>query len=179
MRGKRVAFFAEEHDLRQLITAFEATTRCQYYEAGSFESNVIPTYESLLEVSQLGKVQYGDWNHATRILVLPVGISLVVRPVAQRAGGVRYFIDQLENPYGFLLTLGGTFQPGVLVASGASTLATDAASLNIFGSLAKLVKKQARIGTFYVGKHANMYLQEDWRLVTSASSPGEYDLSKQ
>jgi hypothetical protein len=179
MRGKQIAFFAEEQDLRQLITAFEATTRCQYYEAGSFESSVIPTYESLLEVPRLGWVQQGDWNQATRLLVLPVGIPLVVRTVAQRVGGERYFVDQLENPYGFLLTLGGTFQPGVLVASGASTLATDAASLSLFGRLAELVKKQAKVGTFYVGKHANRYLHEDWRLVTSANSPRDYDLPKQ
>lgn len=178
MRGKRVAFFAGQQDLQQLITVFEATTRCQYYEAGSFESSAIPAYESLLEVPQLGTVQYGDWLLATRILVLPVTIPLIVRPVAQRAGGVRYFIDQLANPYGFLLTLGGTFQPGILVASEASTLATDVASLALFGSLAKLVKKQTRVGSFYVGKQADTHLQEGWRLVTSASSPPEYDLSK-
>jgi hypothetical protein len=175
MRGKRVSFFAEAQDLRQLITAFEATTPCQYYAADAFESDHIPAYASLPALPQLGTVQYGDWNLALRLQVLPIGVPLVVRSVAQRAGGVHYFI---ANQEGFNLTLGGVFQPGVLVASTASTLATDATSLALFGNLVKLVKKQPRIGIFYVGEQAHRHLQEGWRLVTNASSPAEYDLAR-
>lgn len=173
MSGKRVSFFAEEQDLRQLMAAFEAKTPCQYYEDDSFEHDHIPTYTSLLAIPQLGTVQHGDWNHALRLQVLPLGVPLVVRSVAQRVGGVRYFIGNQE---GFNLTLGGVFQSGILVASTASTLATDATSLALFGNLVKLVKKQPRIGVFYVGEQAHRHLQEGWRLVTNASSPAKYDL---
>jgi hypothetical protein len=176
MSGKRVSFFAQEQDLRQLITAFEAKTPCQYYEDDSFEHDHIPTYASLLAIPQLGTVQHGDWNHALSLRVLPIEVPLVVRSVAQRKGGVRYFTDNQE---GFSLTLGGIFQPGILVASTASTLATDATSLTLFGNFVRLVKQQPRIGVFYVGKQAHSYLQEGWRLVTNASSPAEYDLAKQ
>jgi hypothetical protein len=176
MRGKRVSFFAEEQDLRQLITAFEAKTPCHYYEDRALLSDQIPTYASLLAIPQLGTVQHGDWNHALRLRVLPLEVPLLVRSVAQRAGGVHYFIDNHE---GFNLTLGGVFQLGILVASTASTLATDATSLTLFGNFMKLVKKQPRIGVFYLGMQAHSHLQEGWRLVTNTSSPAEYDLTRQ
>ena len=178
MAGKRVSFFAEEQDLRQLIAAFEATAHCQYYKAGSFESNVVVQYESLLDVPRLGTVQHGDWNHATRLLVLPMEIALVVRPCPQRKGGMRYIVDSAENPCSFTLTLGGIFQPGVLVASGAVTAAEDERTLSIFGSLARLIKKLPRAGVFYLGQQASRYLDQGWRLVSNAQSPPEYDLTK-
>lgn len=178
MRGKQITFYAEQQDLRQLITAFEATTQCHYYEAGAFETSRIPTYTSLLDIPTLGTARTGDWNHATRLLLLPIGATLATRTVPQRAGGVRYFIDQLVNPQSMLLTLGGTFQPGVLIASGASTLATDAASLALYGSWAKLVKKFKRVAYAYVGHQAHAHLQGGWRLVTSIASPPDSNLPK-
>jgi hypothetical protein len=179
MRGKRVAFFAAEQDLRQLLTAFEATNRCHYYLEGSFDHRVVTTYQSLLDVPQLGRVQQGDWNHACRLLVVPLELPLLVRLVPQRRGGMRSIIDAAENPCSFTLTLGGTFHQGVLVASGAVTSATDATTLALFGSFAKLVKKQPRIGAFYVWQQAQQYLQAGWRLVTNVSSPPQYDLAVQ
>jgi hypothetical protein len=179
MTGKRVFFFATEQDLQQLITAFEAKARCQYYEEGSFENDIVVSYKSLLDVPRLGTVQHGDWNHATRLLVLPKNVSLVVRPCPQRRGGMRYIIDSAENPRSFTLTLGGVFQPGVLVASGAITSATDEAALGLFGCLARLVKKQPRTGVFYLGQQASGYFEQGWRLITNAQSPPEYDLAKE
>jgi hypothetical protein len=179
MTGKRVSFFATEQDLQQLLTAFEAKAHCQYYEQGSFENNVVVSYKSLLDVPRLGTVQQGDWNHATRLLVLPQGIPLVVRPCPQRRGGMRYIIDSVENPISFTLTLGGVLQPGVLVASGAVTGATDKAALSLFSCLARLVKKQPRTGVFYLGQQASSYFEQGWRLVTNAQSPIEYDLAKE
>jgi hypothetical protein len=120
MRGKRVTFFATELDFHQFIRAFEATAQCQYFEAGSFDNPAIPTYTSLCDVLTLGKVQYHSTVLAPCLLLLPLDVELTVRSVPQRAGGVRYLVDQLANPYGFLLRMGGTFQPGVLVASEAS-----------------------------------------------------------
>jgi hypothetical protein len=178
MTGKRVSFFATAQDLQHLITAFEAKVRCQYYEQGSFENNFVVSYDSLLEVPRLGTVQQGDWNHATRLLVLPTGVPLVVRPCPQRRGGMRYIIDSAENPGSFTLTLGGVFQPGVLVASGAVTGTTNEAALRLFNCLARLVKQQPRTGVFYLGQQASGYFEQGWRLVTNAQSPPEYDLAK-
>ncbi len=179
MRGKRVTFFATEQDFRHFILAFEATAPCQYFETGSFEDPAIPTYSSLLQVPTLGKVPYHSTVLAPCLLLLPLDVALTVRSVPQRAGGVRYLVDQLANPYGFLLTMGGTFQPGVLVASEASTLATDAASLALFANWAKLVRKQCRMGYAYVAPEAALLLAGGWRLVSDARSPLEYDLPKQ
>ncbi len=179
MRGKRVTFFATEQDFQHLIRAFEATAQCQYFEAGGFDNPDIPTYTSLRDVPTLGRVQNHSTVLAPRLLLLPLDVTLTVRPVSQRAGGVRYLVDQLANPYGFLLTIGGTFQPGVLVASEASTLATDATSLALFASWAKAVRKQRRMGYAYVGPEAAHLLTGGWRLVTDARSPVEYDLPKQ
>lgn len=179
MRGKRVTFFATEQDFQYLIRAFEASAQCQYFEAGGFDIPDIPTYTSLRDVPTLGQVQYHSTTLALRLLLLPLEVALTVRPVPQNAGGVRYLVDQLANPYGFLLTLGGTFQPGVLVASEASTLATDSASLALFTSWAKAVRKQRRMGYAYVGPEASFLLASGWRLVTDARSPVEYDLPQQ
>ncbi|MFC6226126.1 hypothetical protein ACFP2F_22980 [Hymenobacter artigasi] len=130
------------------------------------------------DVSMLGQVQYHSTGLAPRLLLLPMEVALTVRPVPQNAGGVRYLVDQLANPYGFLLTLGGTFQPGILVESEATTLATDAASLALFASWAKVVRKQGRTSNAYVGPEAAQLLAVGWRLVTDARSPLEYDLPK-
>ena len=177
MRGKRVTFFATEQDFHHLIRAFEATAHCQYFEAGGFDDPAIPTYTSLLQVPTLGKVPYHSTILAPRMLLLPSEIALTVRPVPQHAGGVRYLVDQLANPYGFLMFMGGTFQPGVLVASEADTLATDAVSLALFASWAKLVKKQRRIDYAYVGPEAALLFADGWRMSTDARYP-HFDLRK-
>ena len=176
MRGKQLLFFAEQQDLQQLIAAVEATTLCQYYEAGSFETSSIPSYTSLLDIPTLGTVPFGAMTLATRILLLPAGTTLATRAVTQRTGSVRYLVDQLANPQSLVLTLGGAFQSGVLVASGIGTLAKDVVSMTLYGAWVKRIKQLQRVSDTYVAPHAYRRLQAGWRLTTNANLPSEYDL---
>ncbi|RZL10866.1 MAG: hypothetical protein EOO62_12765 [Hymenobacter sp.] len=87
-------------------------------------------------------------------------------------------MDQGENPTLARLRPSGQFTEGVLVAGSVETFSRSSYSGLLFQTLGKLLKQRTRrIGRFWVGPAAEENLRLGWRLVTSASSPREYDLA--
>lgn len=163
--------------MQQIISALPDNV-IYYFGADSYDTPDIPSYQSLADIPHLGTIEHGDWNFAKSVIALPANTKLIPRVVEQRVGGVRYHIDQLLNTQSVIFQLGGVFRPGVLVASHISTLHSDSVTNSLFNTLAKPVKKQKRIGVFYVCESSYSLLHQGWRLVTSANSPTEYDLTE-
>jgi hypothetical protein len=84
----------------------------------------------------------------------------------------------MENPELARLKPGGQFAEGLLVAGLVDTCARFSYSGLLFQGFGQLLKQRTRrIGAFWVKPEAEEKLQLGWRLVTSASSPREYDLA--
>ena len=180
MKSKQIMFFTLLGDVDNIIRNFESVIEIQYYQTGLFDSKNIPTYNSLFEAHSIGVALSGDWNRVDNYLISPKSTSLNIREVPQKTGGMKFAVDQMNNPKSIELKLGGIYQgeENVIVAGRVSTISEDFDSLELFKLLSTKIKKEFRkIGQFYVGKSAEEKLKEGWRLVTNVKSPKEYDLA--
>lgn len=177
--SKSIYFFADKEDFKPVLSAFEEGKALAYVLTGLHDVKNQSRLKSLNELSDLGMVSNGDWNHSKNFLVFPASTDFVVRDVPQRAGGTKYAIDQMANPASITLKPSGVLKEGVLVAGSATTVSSDAFSTETFNFFSKLIKKQfKKVGTFYVGPNALQKMKSGWRLVTNDKSPAEYDLKE-
>lgn len=178
MKSKQILFFATSTDIEPIVKSIEMLFPLKYYEMGLFDSQSIVAYNSVFEISSFGFPKVGDWNKDLRLMAIPKEMSLVIRDVPQRIGGIKYAIDPIENHISICFQFGGIFQDGILLAGNSFIGNPNDFSLQIFKDFSSRVKKTfKKIGAFYVGEEAQKKLKEGWRLVTNEKSPKEYDLS--
>jgi hypothetical protein len=147
--------------------------------AGLFDSPNVEPQESLLGNPNLGSMTVGDANHEADYLVFTRGISIEVRPVPQRRGGIKYAVDQLANPKTIAFRPGGAFGQACLIAGQVGTASDDPNSLELFQLFSKQTRHQfAKIKSSFVGKEAGELLDKGWRLTANAKSPTLYDLKR-
>jgi hypothetical protein len=173
--------FATIEDIKSIITPIESSLTIQYHLAGLLDNNKIPFYTSLLNTPNLGYAPSGDWNKVDSYLILPKDETLNVRSVPQRAGGIKFAVDQMINPKSIEIKTGGIWEnkEHVLVAGQVGTISDDPTSTEIFKSFSTTIREQfSKIHEFFVGEHAEAKLDKGWRLVTMAESPIEYDLKR-
>lgn len=162
----------------ELIQDFEARFNLSYYRIGMFSQPVAPAISSLLSEESLGHLAIGDWNHSPDYLLTAPDEGVIVREITLRKGGYSYAVDQGENPEMACFRPSGQFAEGILLAGSLDTFTQISYSGILFKALVKIIKKRARyIGAFWVGPEAEERLRQGWQLVTSASSPREYDLA--
>ena len=176
--ANQLYFFLTPDELMAVIQSFESTHTVSYYEAGMFPSPANPVITSLLEEKSLGYLTIGDWNHSPDYLLAAPSDEIIVRKITLRKGGYSYSVDQGENPDMAIFKPSGLLTQGILVAGSLQIGTRSSYSGLLFQALTKIIKKHARrIGAFYVGSDAEEKLRFGWRLVTTASSPKEYDLA--
>ena len=178
MKSKQILFFSTASDISQIIKSIEKEFSIKYFEMGLFDTKSKDPYISISEISNFGFPKVGDWNKDLRLMVIPKSLSLVIREVPQKKGGIKFAIDPLENQNSICFQFGGIYQDGILLGGSCGTFFLNDFSLQIFKDFSMKVKKNfKRIGTFYVGKEAEEKLKKGWRLVTNENSPKEYDLT--
>lgn len=180
MKSKQIMFFTLLEDIEIIIRYFESAIEIKYYKTGLLDSKNIPTYNSLLNAPNVGYTLSGDWNRIDEYLITKKNTSLNIEEVPQRVGGIKYAIDQGNNPKSIELKIGGIYKKieNVIVAGRVATISEDPDSIELFKLLSTKIKREfKKIGTFYVGKSAEKKLNEGWRLVTNEKSPREYDLT--
>lgn len=178
MKSKQILFFSTATDIEQIIKSIESSFSIKYYEMGLFDSNLIITYNSVFEISSFCLPKVGDWNKDLRLIAIPKEMTLAIRNVPQKVGGIKYAIDPLENHTSICFQFGGIYQDGILLAGNCFTTNPNDYSLQVFKDFSTRMKKSfKKIGTFYVGKEAEEKLKKGWRLVTNEKSPKEYDLA--
>lgn len=173
-------FFALLEDIQNIIESLEIDYSLSYYKTGLFETTLIPTYNSLIDVPFVGYTKYGDWNYTDTFLALPKKVNLIIREIPQKKGGTKYAIDQMANLESIAINLGGIYseKENVLTAGKVGTISDTIFSINVYESIAKKIRKSfKKVGSFYVGKAAEEKLQEGWRLVTNEKLSKGYDLA--
>ncbi|HET9056085.1 MAG TPA: hypothetical protein VFN30_04480 [Chitinophagaceae bacterium] len=178
MKSKQILFFATAADIEPIVKSIETSFSIRYYEMGLFDTNSTGSYNSVFEIPNFGFPKVGDWNRDLRLMAIPKEMSLVIRDIPQKIGGIKYAIDSLENQTSICFQFGGIYQNGILLGGTCGTSFLNDFSSQVFKDFSSRVKKFfKKIGTFYVGEEAEKKLKEGWRLVTNEKSPREYDLT--
>lgn len=178
MKNKQLMFFLVFEDIKEISQNIESIVDIRYYKSGLLDSKNIPTYSSVFDIPNVGIAESGDWNKIDCYMLLTKN-PLNIREVPQKTGGVKFAVDQMNNPKSIELKLGGIYpeKTNVIVAGRIATISDDRDSIELYKLFEIRIKKAfKKIGTFYVGKIAEEKLKEGWRLVTNEKSPKEYDL---
>ncbi len=179
MRGKQTMFHIFKEDIFQIIKEVETEFDVKYCRRGLFDSKEIVTYKSLIDDPYAGYARSGDWNDLDAYLVIPNDAKLHIRSVPQRKGGIKYAVDQLENPKSVEIKLGGIYKEKdqVNVAGRIGTVSDNPFSKAIYKSFSSKIKKKFRkVGSFYIGPKADEKLKDGWRLVTNEKMSKDFDL---
>ena len=170
--------FATADDLLPVFSRVEAKREVVYTLMGLLEARPVEAFTRGEELPTLRRPPVGRATvQCSAYLVTPAGVPVNVREVPQRAGGVRYAVDQLVNPDSIELNHGGRPELGVLLAGRVATCAGTEASVALFRAYAKAIARTfTRVKAFWVGPEARELLAIGCRLTVSADSPPEYDL---
>lgn len=180
MKSRQIMFFSLLPDIEPILKKIESSVEINYFKIGMFDSRDIPHYQSIFDAPDFGFTLSGDWNRIDSYLVMPKSALLDIRDIPQKAGGIKYAVDQSVNAKSIELKVGGIYKASenILVAGRVATISEGIFSLETFKLFSSLIRKEfKRIGTFYVGKNAEEKLRSGWRLVTNDKSPKEYDLA--
>lgn len=173
MRGKGTYYWATRSDIEPGLIRVEADRKVKYVLATFNESPKVIEYSSYVGIPGLGVSQTGRPTHEPFYLVLGIDTELVVRPVPQRKGGVRYSIDQRENPTSIVWSPGGLHEPSrSLVRSDITTISADPRSLDLYKFfVSRLTRGFKTIEGFRVGPEARELYGADIRLMDDVSAP--------
>ena len=179
MAKNQLSFFATKADLESLLRTVESKQQLQFVATGLFDSPDIEPMQSLLATPNLGHLSVADHNQGPCYLVASREVFIKVRAVPQRRGGVKYAVDQQENPKTIALRPSGSFGETCLIDGQVGTISDDPISLELFRLFTKEIRYQfTKINEFYVGKEAGELLDKGWRLTANAKSPALYDLKR-
>jgi hypothetical protein len=177
MSGRGRLFFATASDLLPGLARFEQLHPVQYVESGLFDIRTPRVWSSGSAIPNLGRAPSGQAITEPAFLVMFRQSPVVVRDVPQRAGGVKYAVDQLENPDSTVIWTGGLFSPAVLVSGSVATIGATDTARTLQKDMARTVTRGfRRIGVYWLGPDAVKLFEAGARLTWSVQSPPEYDL---
>lgn len=179
MKSQTILFFAVQADLRPVLQAVEDKVAVHFAECGLFHSDVIDRRTNLSALPELGIAKYGDANFEDTFLVLPGTASVVVRSVPQRQGGLKYAVDQRENPGTVVLRPGGFWGDSSVIQGMVGSVHGDPIANELLASFSKEIKTRfTKIKGVWVGDVALHMLNSGMRLTQAVSAPREYDLTR-
>lgn len=175
--ARSVYFFATASDLLPILEIVEQKGALHFFLAGLLGQAEPPVFSPARAIPDLAVAKKPDMNHIDRYLILPATTPISVRPVPQRAGGVRYAVDQMINPASVELNPGGVFET-IAVISGRFATASDAPeSVSLLEQFRKAVKKHfVRHNAYWVGPSAEKLARAGYRLTAAVGSAKIYDL---
>lgn len=168
MSKKQIQFFATLTDLITIAKEVMKVHPVDFVPGGLFAE---PRLEALSDVVDLKALQ--------TYLVVDQGSPVSLRPVPQRAGGLMYAVDQLNNPHTVVIAVGGVHAHQHLISGQIGTLGNTEQSDKLFSLFSKVVRKRfERVKAFYVGPEAAAMLNNGARLSPTPNSPKAYDLTR-
>lgn len=175
--SKSIAFFAANEDLKAVAAAIETEQRLKYVLAGLFDTPDLSIAGSAKDVELFGIAQKGDQAQERSYLIAPASREINVREVPQRRGGVKYAIDQMQNPASVVIKPGGRYGDIAVISGQVGTAVDDASALELFKSFEREIKRRfSKVKSYYVGPSAKELMDSGARLTASVRSPAEYDL---
>lgn len=172
-------FFATGRDLVPVFDLVESKHDMSYTLCGLFESREIASIRAGRELPSLhSPAQHPSASTCPQYLVTAAGAPIAIREVPQRAGGVRYAVDQLANPESITIQPGALYPPDVLLYGRVATVSETPFARQLQRAFASAIAKCfERVRAFYVGPEAHGLWLSGYRLTQSAQSPHEYDLA--
>jgi hypothetical protein len=172
-------FFATPKDLQPVFDLAEAIEPFSLALMGLFDAPELHMFPSASKLPSLSQPAASQSQGCPTYLITPVGSQVAIRSVRQEAGGVKYAVDQLENPDSAALTHGGFFVPGVLISGRIATASVTPVGKRIFLAYSNAIGKLfIKFKAFYVGPEAFRLLRDGCRLTFNANAPAEYDLER-
>ena len=155
--------------------AIERAINLDYVQAGMFTTKDVIRYPSALDLPDLGISRKGSSD--ADYLVVPRGTPINVQEVAQRRGGVRYFVDLSTNT-GVVFRPGGMFKKECLISGEVGTPLTDEVSLRVWKVFSKFFFRDfVRVNLVRLGPEALQLLRSGFRLAQDVKFSREIDLS--
>jgi len=178
MASTQTLFFATKEDLLPVFAAVERSLGLQYVRTGLFASAQPEVIHCGDFLPQLGVAPGDSTNLCPRYLVTMAEMLIKVRRIPQRDGGVKFGIDQLENPDSIVLQTGGRFSSSVFLHGSIGTISSTNASRQTYKVFHSSIGKEfRRIKAFFVGVGCLALLETGVRLTAAAQSPKDFDLS--
>jgi hypothetical protein len=177
MTRNQLMFYATAQDLGPALSSLEAQKRLQYTLTGSFKENRAQTYLSYVTIPELGQAHHPTAVANPSYLISLQGTQIRAREVPQKAGGVRYFYDQILNEDTVAFSPGGRHNEDVILYGMIGTVSNSVASKNLYNFIAKPFREHfAKVREFFVGPEALSLARGGARLTIGAASPAEFDL---
>jgi len=149
----------------------------RYAQTGLFDSRALTEFIAGASLPNIGLAPSGDANHEPAYLVMNRNMAVVAREVPQRKGGLKFAVDQLENPDSTVFQPCGLFHTNVLIAGRIGTTGASPAALALHDLMVRTVTKGfRRVQAFWLGAEAFSLFQAGARLTTAVTSPQTYDL---
>jgi hypothetical protein len=168
----RCNFFSAGADLQVVLEAVETTRSLRYVVAGRYSTPEVPGVGSWQALGSLAK--------ADAILVSEQQFPLEFRSVRQSAGGVAYFVDELQNPSAVTLALGTEVSPRLLLPGMVGTAAKNGPAAALFRAYRSAFEKHfLKVKAYWVGPTAVEYWRAGARLTVSAEASTEFDLTSE
>jgi len=172
-------FYATAEDLLLVFDRVESKRRLAYTLAGLFASPELTTVFNGAAIRTL-RSPAPDSNAANGYTYLVTGADhpIAIREVAQKVGGVRYAVDQTENPDSVTLSPSAIFAPNILLYGRIATTSPTAFAKQLHGAFASAIGKEfQKTHAYYVGPGALNLWHSGYRLTIGANSPSTYDLA--
>lgn len=172
-------FYATADDLLQVFERVEGQLHLTYTLTGLFPSPDLTTVHSGAAIYTLRKpAPHSSAISGYTYLVTDREQPIVVRKVPQKAGGVRYAVDQLENPSSIALMPGGIYPPNVLLYGSVGTVSASPFSAELHRAFVSAIGKLfQRVKAYYVGPGAFTLWKSGYRLTIGVDSPPIHDLA--
>ena len=172
-------FFASPDDLLSVFERVESRHSVSFVLTGMFETSEFALFHAGAALPTLRLPASRQSIQCPTYLVVLRSTPVNVRSVPQRTGGVRYAIDQLENPDSTTLTHGGIHSPEVLISGRVATVSATPTGKKLQSAFSNAIENQfTRVNAFYVGPEAYELLQNGCRLTFNVDAPPEYDLDR-
>jgi hypothetical protein len=176
-KSKAKYFFATRDDLIFVLQMVEEQYALKYIKCGLFDAADRPVYSSFTEIQYLGIAVKGDWNFEDNYLVLFSEATVRVRAVPQRRGGIKYAVDQQQNPESITIKPGGRYADSAVIAGIVGTVHHDKRAEELLAAFIKAFKiRFVKAKSYIVGPEALKLLESGFRLAQSIKSPTEFDL---
>lgn len=177
-KSKVCNIFGTAEDLIEVLQEVESQRPLKYVRVGLFEGAERPVFSGFSSLPDLGIAQTGDSNFEPTFLVLPLEVPFQVRAVPQRRGGVKYAVDQQENPGSIVIRPGGRYGDVAVIAGMVGSVHDDDETENLLSDFSEALEKHfTRVKSYLVGPGARKLLSSGTRLTKDVNSPKEFDLA--
>jgi hypothetical protein len=175
-----IHFFALRHDLLDMLAVAEVLKPIHYVRGGVFESSEPIIYNSATEIPDLGIIGVDSSVQGSFFLIADATTAFSVASVPQRRGGIRYAIDQRQNPDTVSFSPAGWYDAQIVLAGEIATCTKTPLSIALLKIMGKAIRKKKweKIYEYHVSPQAVQILDAGGRLTTGVRVPQEYDLRR-